>query len=350
MLNGPCRHVVVALLIAAGVRAADEHPVVVYPCPRIQQPPHLDGKPDEESWKQAPLVSGFTFYNKPESPAAQTAFRAAYDDHSLYLAIVCSEPTIDKLPHVKLPRDDKGVFGQEAIELFVDPGHDHKSYHQFGISVTGAVYDARLHQAAWNSGIRAAPDIGDDAWSLEIALPWADYEIEPRPGTIIGLNICRNRYIGPVREWTNWSQTNANFHDPERFGHLVLSPTPQQLAELAPEFRKGERSGPLRIFSAEGFADETYSAMAMAGLARAADALDDLRKMERAETDPRTAQELGRRIGELRRQWQQMKEQVVAGRLDAAEWVQMDRKTHALIGTARQTVWEARLAALLAGI
>ena len=41
----------------------------------------------------------------------------------------------------------------------------------------------------------------------------------------MGINVCRDRYLGADRQWTNWSQTAANFHDPERFGHLVLSPT-----------------------------------------------------------------------------------------------------------------------------
>jgi len=44
------------------------------------------------------------------------------------------------------------------------------------------------------------------------------------------------------------SQIAANFHDPEHFGHLVLSPTPEILGKLSDEFRKGGLDGPIQVF------------------------------------------------------------------------------------------------------
>ena len=85
---------------------------------------------------------------------------------------------------------------------------------------------------AASGSVVSATSVGESGWFLEFSIPWADLGIEPEQGRIVGINVCRDRTIANAREWSNWSQTNANFHDPLRFGHLVLSPTPAMLAPM----------------------------------------------------------------------------------------------------------------------
>jgi len=80
----------------------------------------------------------------------------------------------------------------------------------------------------------------------------------------VGFNVCRDREVGHIHQWTNWSQTKSRFHDPDRFAHLVLSPTSERLGRLGDEFRKGDRTGPLRIVGSEGFSHTSYRRLAQA--------------------------------------------------------------------------------------
>lgn len=340
-----------AVLFCVCCHAADDYPVYVYPCPRAEQPPNVDGVLDDACWQQAPLVSGFTFYDKSELVEVQTSFRVVYDDRRVYFGVRCEEPSMDKLSPAATARDDGEVFRQEALEFFVDPTHDHVHYYQFGVGAAGSLYDSRRRDTAWNSEAQVRVARGEAHWSLEFSIPWADLAIQPRVGAVIGFNVCRDRYIGRRREWTNWSQTKANFHDPERFAHLVLSPTAEQLGKLGDEFRRGDRSGPLRVFSAEGFSETSYRALAREALAGLDALLQELEKARRKEADAAVAGELGKLIDDYRRQMAPYRA-YIQGRqpLDAATWTEMDMRLHTLSQKLQGALWEARLKALLAGI
>ena len=222
------RALLCVLLVAAAcpwAAAADEYPVKVYPCPRLAPPPVIDGSPDDACWATAPLVSGFTRYNKPVLLDVQASFRVGYDDQCLYFAVLCDEPLAAKLTPSFAGRDSSGCFRGETIEIFLDPRHDHTDYYQFAVNLAGSFYDSHKADAYWNSAARLGTKLGAKGWTLELAIPWRDVGLAtPRPGAVVGFNVCRDRYAGGAREWSNWSQTMANFHDAPRFGHLVLSP------------------------------------------------------------------------------------------------------------------------------
>lgn len=340
------------LALAASVcTAQDDYPVHVYPCAKAVATPRLDGVLDDACWKNAPLVSGFTFYDEPKLAPVQTSFRAAYDRQCLYFGVVCDEPLAQELAPLRTARDDGQVFHHEALEFFVDPAHDHELYYQFAVSAAGGLYDSRVKDASWNSGATAKVRIGDTEWSLELAIPWADLEVSPRPGTVLGFNVCRDREVGGPRQWTNWSQTKANFHDPMRFAHLVLSPTAEQLGQLGEEFRKGHRTGPLRIYGPGGFSETPYRALAQQALADLDALLAQLEDARRQERDAAAARELGKRIEAYRPQVAQYRAQIEGKRgIDAATWVRMELAMRQLTNTLRGAIWDARLAALLSRI
>jgi hypothetical protein len=323
----------------------------LYPCPRADAPPVLDGVLDDPCWDAAPLVSGFTLYDKPVEVEVQTAVRVTYDDASLYFGVACAEPLSQKLAPVKAPRDTHAIFGGEAVEVFVDPKHDHTGYFQFAVSDGSGLWDSRGSDPTWNGAVQTAAAVGDGQWSVELAVPWADLGVTPQPGAVVGFNVCRDRHLGGTREWTNWSQTNANFHDPVRFAHLVLSGTPEQIGGLEEEFRKGERTGPIQIFSSEGVAGQSYRELAKQALARVDAQLAELDAARAGERDLATQAELARLIEGYRAQLAPYRQQVEGVQmLDAAGWTKMNWELNAIAGSLAVAVWEARLSALLSGI
>ncbi|HUT32229.1 MAG TPA: sugar-binding protein [Planctomycetota bacterium] len=338
-----------SLLAATMTLVADEYPIKVYPCPRLDAAPTIDGTLKDACWAKAPLVSGFTLYNKPKLMDVQTSFRAAYDDQHLYLGVHCDEPNAAKLTPTAAGRDSSGCFRGETIEVFVDPRHSHSDYYQFAVNLAGSFFDGHRNDPSWNSTTKLATRAVEKGWELEMAIPWKEIGIEgPKPGMVVGLNVCRDRYAGGSREWSNWSQTMANFHDPARFGHLLLSPTEEMLGKLAAEVRKGDRRGPILVFTEAGEAGRAYLAMAREAL-KALDAqIAALAAGAANELSEDFRKEIADRLDVVRTQAEPFRARLRdAKTLDAAEWTRLGIKLTQLSAALRELVWDARLAALL---
>lgn len=337
------------IALAAGAALADDSfPVNVYPCPRAERPPTLDGQLDDAVWQQAPVVSGFLAYGKDTLAEVQTSFRVLWDDRYLYLGIHCDEPVMGKLVPLNFARDEHAVFGNETIELFVDPDHTHGTYYQLAMNATASLYDGIGEDISWNSETVVKAFRGGDFWSLEVAVPWSSLRSTAKVGKVVGFNVCRDRNLGE-KEWTNWARTLSGFHDPDRFAHLVLSGTPEQVGRLAGEFRKGGRTGPVVIFSAEGFSRTTYAQLAAGALADLDKLVSALEEEGRRDTDRAAADELGKRLDAYRQQVAELRTRA-GSNLDAAQWVRLDVDSQKLIVQLRNVVWEARLSALLSAI
>lgn len=343
--------VLVGLCLAAAGHAADEYEIEVYPCPRAQEAMSVDGALDEAAWQRAPRVDEFTYYDHPEAVEPQTHLRVVYDDEALYLGVVCDEPRMEDLTPVSQVRDAHEVFHGETIEVFIDPDHDQAQYYQFGINAAGSIYDSRGKDPSWNADVSARTTLADDGWTLEMAVPWEDLGATPEQGMVVGLNVCRDRYLGANRQWSNWSQTAANFHDPERFGHIVLSPSPAMVGGLEQQLRLGGRMGAVVIHGPESFAQAAYRAMVLDAAERAGGLLDELAETAAEEDDQATREELSRRIEAYRGEVADFRATAAGDEAVGRErWASMMLRLGQLRGELERVTWEARLTALLSGI
>lgn len=335
-------------LLAGFALAADDYPIYVYPCFKAETPPEIDGKLDEAVWQQAPLVSGFTLFGTDQPVNPQTSFRLLWDDQCLYLGVHCDEPQMDKISPVKYALDEHAIFSSETIEFFIDPDHTHDVYYQLAFNITGSVYDGERMATFWNSGARVGTFWGPDFWTAECAVSWKALKTRPHGGKIVGFNVNRDRNIGQ-KVWATWARVRDGFHDPDRFAHLVLSGTPEMIGQLASELRQGGRTGPLVIFSAEGFAQTTYQKLAEIAFAQMAQRLAALEEIRRQEKDPLAAEEISRRRAEFAARIEALKPQL-SERLDAAMWIRLDLELQKIAAELENAVWEARLTALLNAI
>ncbi|MEA3402419.1 MAG: sugar-binding protein [Armatimonadota bacterium] len=343
--------VLMLVCIASWAPAADSYEIEVYPCPRAWEGVVVDGALHEAVWERAPAVNEFTFYNKPELVDVQTHVRMAYDHRALYFGVVCDEPNIDKLAQVSQVRDAHEVFHGETIELFIDPNHDQNEYYQIAVNAAASMYDSIRTDPSWSADLQAATIIGEQAWALEVAVPWADLGVKPEAGAVMGVNVCRDRYLGANRVWSNWSQTAANFHDPQRFGHIVLSPSPMTIGDMELELRKGERSGPIVIHGPEHFAQAAYRTLARAAIDRAARLLTDLERTGAQEADVETQRELSSRIADYREELAGFEETATSDQpVPPHRWQEITQRLGAMRGELDRVIWEARLAALLSSI
>jgi hypothetical protein len=343
--------VLICALSCLGLFAADDFPIYVYPAPMAKTPPKIDGVLDDACWKDAPVVSGFIWYNKAEKMPVQTSFRVIYDAANLYFGVTCDEPRMDLLNPKPAPHDSMEVFQTEAIELFIEPQHGSGDYYQVAANAAGAVYDSHRTDPTWDSGAVAVAGRQKNAWTLEVAIPWKGMGVNRvESGMNMSFNVCRDRTLADAREWSCWAQVAANFHDPAHFANLALSPTPEQLGKLGPEFRKGDRTGPLLIFSNEGFSKTSYKALATAALTRTEELIRQLDAIRAGERDSAAAAELQKRLSPIREAVDACRRQVADEGFDAAAWARMDAQIEGLRRELAEAVWNARLSALFQSI
>jgi len=340
--------ILLAVAVCMPLLAADSFPINVYPCPKADPAPVIDGKLDDAAWQVAPLVSGFTYFGKDTLVPVQTSFRLLWDEKYLYLGVHCDEPATDKLSPIKYAHDEHAVFGNETIEFFIDPNHTHDLYYQLAFNVAGSLYDGEREATVWNSDAIVKAFVGSDFWSLEVAVPWGPLKARPEVGKVVGFNVNRDRNIGE-QMWCTWARVMNGFHDPERFAHLVLSGTPEMIGKLSAEFRKGGRTGPITVYSAEGFAATSYAKLAEAAFADVAKLLASLDQTRRDEKSPEAAAEIGKRLADYTARVADLQQQS-QGKLDAATWTRLDLELQKVVGQLDRIVWEARLTALLNSI
>ncbi len=334
----------------AAAWAADDLPILVYSCPRIQSAPTIDGRLDDPCWQTAPIVSGFTYIGENQPMPVQTFFRVAYDATGLYFAITCDEPNPERVSQASLPRDSSEIFSQEAVEIFLDPSHTQSSFYQLGINAAGSLWDSSPDQGkAWHGDIAVATTLGADAWYVEVAIPWKEIGVQPQPGQLYGFNVCRDRYIGAGREWATWARLMGSFHESARFAHLVLSPTAEQLGALGPQFRKGNRNGPIQVFTAEGFGDQFYQCLLEAALEELQTRLAALRRIAQQESQ-KTREELQHTIQDGEAEADNARKVLATEMVDTQTLMGLEVRLNRIMPNLNQVIWEARLQTLLSEI
>ena len=220
--------VLIATTIAAlaAEADADRHAADVY---WTDAAPVLDGKMNEECWREAACLTDFRTFQKPaEAASQQTEVRVCYDAENLYLFWTLHEARMDKLVY-GAPEDMRDMldFNADVAEMFFDPGKTRKTKIQLCASPLGTRYDG-----SGKRGVHFSPDwtvrpaIADDRWTLEISVPFAELAHDgefggtPQVGEEWGVQFCRDQ--AHLHEWSQWRPTPTSFHEVDKFGTAVF--------------------------------------------------------------------------------------------------------------------------------
>lgn len=136
--------------------------------------------------------------------------------------------------HVWATLTERGamLYQEEVIEVFIDPVGDLENYFEIELNPLNAVLEvvARRNRSgykkdfAWRcDDLRTAVRRTPTGWCAEMAIPFRDLVAEPPiAGAKWRANFCRiDRPPNVERELSAWSSPlRANFHTPERFGHI----------------------------------------------------------------------------------------------------------------------------------
>ncbi len=192
----------------------------------------IDGKIGNE-WKNSPSVNMVAW--KEDKALVQTIVYGQWSDKYLYLAIDCKEPKIGNLSYTKRKEDDKLIWKDASVEIFLNPSGDRKTYYQIIVNPAGSVSDQKITidkdskkrmDGEWNGEIDAKTTISKDSWQAELKIPVEKLGAKGiQPGSAFVANFCRSRNLKGVTRKENqlytWSPfLNKGFHQLQRFGSI----------------------------------------------------------------------------------------------------------------------------------
>jgi hypothetical protein len=232
---------IVASSIWAQVPSSSPASIPRYEVRRTASPVTIDGKLDEPAWTGAPAVTLQFLWESQTGAKQPTYARLLWDGQALYVGYEAEDADITAQ---FLNRDDP-TYQDDAVEIFINPDPKQETvYYGFEMNARGVLYDylnynGRTLFKRWDAtGMRIATALRgtmnqrtdtDSGWSLEAAIPWANFEeLSRRPpaiGAVWKVNFNRWDGVQPNRRMSIWSDpqnTTSWPHVPSRFGEIVF--------------------------------------------------------------------------------------------------------------------------------
>ena len=109
---------------------------------RISTPPMIDGKLDDQVWKDAPSVSGLKTFvpDIGQDMSENTVVYMAYDNLSIYVAFRCFDTQQDKIKTSISSRDNS--MSDDLVAVYLDPFNDKQFAYGFWFNPMGIQNDA----------------------------------------------------------------------------------------------------------------------------------------------------------------------------------------------------------------
>jgi len=191
-------------------------------------PPKIDGRLNDKVWQDGVWFTDLRVLGNPDHLAeVQTEFQITYDDNFLYVAARMHEPAPGKLKIEEFRRNG-AVYRDDEFELMIDPYGDRFDYFHFIVNPAGIQYDSKRSYGGefldnnWNGDWYSATRIGVSEWTVEMAIPLAELEINPQSRKNWTFNVGRQRRAGAKEELSSFGPMMKNFHNAENFVALYL--------------------------------------------------------------------------------------------------------------------------------
>ena len=127
--------------------------------PRFDQPPAIDGKLDDEVWKQAVKLKDF-YQTSPGdniAPSQATEVFLGYDTKFLYVAFHCyDDPSRVRANIAK--RDD--IFNDDYVGMLLDTFNDHRKAYELDFNPLGIQQDGLWQDPIFNEDFNVEFSLG----------------------------------------------------------------------------------------------------------------------------------------------------------------------------------------------
>ncbi len=175
------------------IPSAKARPITV---PKIDLAMTIDGRPDEDSWKNAAVFKDF-YQTSPGdniAPSKPTEVLMMYDEKHLYIAFKCWDEK-DKIRGSLAKRDN--VFGEDHVRIWLDTYNDQRrayvlAFNPYGVQQDGIYTEGRGADFSVDIVMESNGVIEDWGWSVEVKIPFKSLRYSAGKGKMWGFNAARN--------------------------------------------------------------------------------------------------------------------------------------------------------------
>jgi hypothetical protein len=186
---------------------------------RAQRAPVIDGKDEDDVWRQAVPIGAFRQFSPVEDaePSFQTEAKIAFDDRNFYVFVRAFDPHPDSIKSLLARRDTRLCCDQ--IKLIIDSYHDRRTGFEFAVNPGGvkrdyAVYDdGGIEDDAWDAVWEVGTQIDSLGWTAEFRIPLSQLRYPHAPTNTFGFGIWRDidRHAGERVSWPVFSTAKRAF-------------------------------------------------------------------------------------------------------------------------------------------
>ncbi|MBR4675589.1 MAG: DUF4838 domain-containing protein [Victivallales bacterium] len=193
-----------------------------------------------------------TLIPKGGKAEVRTTVSITEEENDWHFSFDAEEPFVEKIPLVNRPHDDRNVWADGCLTIFLDPACSRQDYFQIEFSPSGSLTDLRhfggKSDYGWESQAKVTCTIQPGkGWLADIRIPKAAI------GTVLpdgmGMNFMRYRVIPGVSVQTTtyqWNPSGKSPHAPVNWGRLLPGATEPPSLILNGDFdgepRPGSRS------------------------------------------------------------------------------------------------------------
>lgn len=175
---------------------------------RAQSAPVIDGRLDDDVWKNASVVDDFQQTSPLDgaTPTESTIVRVTYDDEFLYIAADLRDSRPDQIS-AKQMIQGKLFFSDDRFYVMLDSFNSKRNDYFFQVNANGVRREALRENNArfieeWATIWEAESAIHENGWATEIAIPFKSISFSPDSDTW-GINFGRG--IVRKQEHVLWS-------------------------------------------------------------------------------------------------------------------------------------------------
>ena len=204
------------------------------------KPPLIDGKLNDESWKNVPWEDSFVESRPDENttPSNQTRFKITYDQKFIYVGIQCLDNEPKKIVK-RLSRRDG--FDGDWVGIFIDSYYDKRTAFGFIVSaagVKGDVFESNNggnEDDSWNPIWYTKTSVDADGWNAEMKIPLSQLKFGKSKEQVWGFEVMRRHFREEERSvWQRLPPDTGGFVS--EFGELhgLMDLEPQKQLEIQP--------------------------------------------------------------------------------------------------------------------
>jgi hypothetical protein len=223
--------------------------------PRFERAPVIDGKLDDEVWKQAVVLKDFYQTNPGDNiaPSKPTEVMIGYDSKFLYFGFHCFDDP-DKVRATVAKRD--GVFGEDNVRVFLDTFNDQRraylvGFNPLGIQQDGIYTEGQGTDFSVDIVMESKGMITSDGWTVEVAIPFKSLRYEAGKDKLWGLHVWRNidRFNDEIDSWVPISRDKSSTLGQEAHLTGLEGVSTERTLELIPSITVSETGKRVRHFS-----------------------------------------------------------------------------------------------------